>query len=191
MLDNEPITQRDMKRLKFIIGGALIAFICSAQMVWAQEPVKTDVPFVPTDQQVVEAMLSLAQVKKGDILYDLGSGDGRIVITAAKKYGATSTGVDIDPQRIEEAKKNAKKAKVKDQVTFIQEDLFKADFSKATVVTLYLLPSVNLKLKPKLLSLKPGTRIVSHSFDMGDWKPDKQTTVGSSTIFLWTVPSKQ
>lgn len=179
-----------MKRSKIIIG-ILFAFICSLQVALAQEPIKTDVPFVPTDQQVVEAMLSLAQVNKNDILYDLGCGDGRIVVTAAKKYGATSVGVDIDPQRIEEAKKNAKKAKVKDQVTFIQDDLFNADFTKATVVTLYLLPSVNLKLKPKLLNLKPGTRIVSHSFDMGDWKPDKQISVGSSTIYLWTVPNKQ
>jgi tRNA G37 N-methylase Trm5 len=179
-----------MERSKIIIG-ILFAFICSTRAVLAQEPIKTDVPFVPTDQQVVDAMLNLAQVSKNDVLYDLGCGDGRIVVTAAKNYGATSVGVDIDPQRIEEAKKNAKKAKVKDKVTFIQEDLFKADFSKATVVTLYLLPSVNLKLKPKLLNLKPGTRIVSHSFDMGDWKPDKRMSVGSSTIYLWTVPSKQ
>ncbi|MBC7945987.1 MAG: methyltransferase domain-containing protein, partial [Burkholderiales bacterium] len=128
-----------------------------------------DVPYVPTPEAVVEKMLEVAKVGPKDVLYDLGSGDGRIVITAAKKYGATGVGVDIDPERITEAQFNAKAAGVTDKVTFREGDLFEMDLSKATVVTLYLLPSINLKLMPKLFAeLKPGTRIVSHSFDMGD-----------------------
>jgi len=152
--------------------------------------VNKDVPYVPTNQAVVDAMLNLAQVNQNDVLYDLGCGDGRIVVTAAKQFGASGVGIDIDPERIEEAKDNAQKEHVEDKVKFIQQDLFKADFSKASVVSLYLLPSVNLKLRPKLLQLKPGTRIVSHAFDMGDWKPDKKMRVGSSTIYLWTVPER-
>src|SRR5919201_4627174 len=127
-----------------------------------------DVIFVPTPQDVVEDMLRLANVQKGDVLYDLGSGDGRIAITAARKYGIKATGIDIDPERIREANENARKAGVTKLVQFRQEDLFKADFSEATVVTLYLLPDLNVKLRPRLLAeLKPGTRIVSHQFDMG------------------------
>ncbi|HUG76415.1 MAG TPA: class I SAM-dependent methyltransferase, partial [Burkholderiales bacterium] len=130
-----------------------------------------DVPFVPTDQKVVEKMLELARVGPRDIVYDLGSGDGRIVIAAAKK-GARGVGVDIDPQRIEEARENARAAGVEDRVRFVQGDLFKADIGDATVVTLYLLSTVNQRLRPKLLAeLRPGTRIVSHAFDMGDWHP--------------------
>lgn len=151
-----------------------------------------DVPYVPTPQTVVNAMLELAQVDKNDVLYDLGSGDGRIPITAAQKYGTRGVGIDIDPERIQEANANAKKAGVTDQVQFIQQDLFKTDFSEATVVTLYLLPEVNLKLRPKLLQeLKPGTRIVSHSFDMGDWAPQQTVQVaGGGTIYLWVVPER-
>src|SRR5690554_972513 len=153
----------------------------------AQNP-SLDVPYVPTRQTVVDAMLKLANVSEGDIHYDLGCGDGRIVISAAKK-GAIATGVDIDPQRIKEANENAKIAGVSDQVTFIEGNLFDMDFSKATVLTLYLLPSVNLKLRPKILSeLKPGTRVVSHAFDMGDWEPEKKIVVDGSTIYFWTVP---
>jgi predicted RNA methylase len=136
-------------------------------------------------------MLKLAKVTKNDVVYDLGCGDGRIVITAAKKYGATGTGVDINPQRIKEANKNAAEALVTDKVKFVEGDLFETDFSKATVVTLYLLPAVNLRLRPILLSqLKPGTRIVSHAFDMGDWKPEQKIEVNGSSIYYWTVPSK-
>jgi SAM-dependent methyltransferase len=150
-----------------------------------------DVPYVPTDQDVVDGMLKLAKVTKNDVVYDLGCGDGRIVITAAKKYGATGTGVDINPQRIKEARQNATTAQVTDKVTFVEGDLFDTDFSKATVVTLYLLPSVNLRLRPILLKqLKPGTRIVSHAFDMGDWKPEQKIDVNGSTIYSWTVPQK-
>ncbi|AUB39924.1 Methylase of polypeptide chain release factors [Nostoc flagelliforme CCNUN1] len=150
-----------------------------------------DVPYVPTPQAVVDAMLKVAKVGKNDLLYDLGSGDGRIVNTAAQKFGTQGFGIDIDPQRIKEANENAQKAGVTDRVKFVQQDLFKTDFSKATVVTLYLLPEINLRLRPKLLSeLKPGTRIVSHAFDMGDWKPDQTLTVEGKTIYYWVVPKK-
>jgi SAM-dependent methyltransferase len=171
---------------------ALLIVACAAGTTWAQEPDRLDVPYVPTTQKVVDAMLKMANVNSNDVLYDLGCGDGRIVITAAKKYGATGTGVDIDPQRIKEAKENAEEAGVSNKVNFIQGNLFEADFSKATVVTLYLLPSVNLKLRPQLLQqLKPGTRIVSHAFDMGDWQPEQTQTVDGSTIYFWTVPNKK
>jgi ribosomal protein L11 methylase PrmA len=150
-----------------------------------------DVPYVPTTPEVVDAMLELAKVNSKDVVYDLGCGDGRIVITAAKKYGASGVGIDIDPERIEEANKNAREAKVTDKVRFIQGDLFKTDFSKASVVTLYLLSSVNLRLRPILLKqLKPGTRIVSHAFDMGDWKPEQTVKVDGTTVYYWTVPKR-
>jgi SAM-dependent methyltransferase len=150
-----------------------------------------DVPYVPTPEPVVNAMLKLAQVKRGDVLYDLGSGDGRIVIAAAKRYGVRGTGVDIDPRRIDEANANARKAGVAGRVRFLNQDLFAIDFSEATVVTLYLLPRINLQLRPKLLAeLRPGTRIVSHGFDMGDWQPERVVEVGSSTIYLWIVPPR-
>ena len=150
-----------------------------------------EVPFVPTPDEIVAEMLRLANVTKNDVVYDLGCGDGRIVIAAAQRYGARGVGVDIDPQRIKESKENARKAGVTERVKFIEQDLFKAHLGDATVVTLFLLPEVNLRLRPKLLrELKPGTRIVSHSFDMGDWKPEKvssmQGTYGS--IYLWVVP---
>jgi precorrin-6B methylase 2 len=147
-----------------------------------------DVPFVPTPQPVVDEMLKLANVKKGDVLYDLGSGDGRIVITAAKKYGVQGTGIDINPERIKEAEENAKQAGVTDLVKFRNEDLFTADFKDATVVTLYLLSSVNGRLRPKLWKeLKPGTRVVSNTFDMGDWKPDKTEEVEGRHIYYWVI----
>ncbi|BAY24319.1 hypothetical protein NIES2100_41140 [Calothrix sp. NIES-2100] len=148
-----------------------------------------DVPYVPTPQSVVDAMLKVAKVGKNDVLYDLGSGDGRIVVTAAQKFGTQGVGVDINPERIEEANQNAQKAGVSDRVKFVQQDLFNTDLSKATVVTLYLLPDVNLKLRPKLFKeLKPGTRIVSHAFDMGDWKPQQTLNVDGKTIYYWVVP---
>ncbi len=150
-----------------------------------------DVPYVPTPTAVVNAMLTLGNVKKNDVLYDLGSGDGRIVITAAQKFGTRGVGIDIDPQRVKDANQNAQKAGVTDRVEFRQQDLFTTDLRNATIVTLYLLPEINLKLRPRLLSqLKPGTRIVSHAFDMGDWKPQKVVKVGSETIYYWTVPAK-
>jgi ubiquinone/menaquinone biosynthesis C-methylase UbiE len=148
-----------------------------------------DVPFVPTRQDVVEAMLKMAGVKAGDVVYDLGCGDGRIVITAAQKFGARGVGIDINPTRISEARYNAARAGVEKQVEFRVGDLFEADIAAATVVTLYLLPEVNLRLKPKLQrDLKPGTRIVSHDFSMGDdWKPERVQKVGNSTIYFWTI----
>jgi precorrin-6B methylase 2 len=150
-----------------------------------------DVPFVPTPQHVVEGMLDLAGVKKGEVVYDLGCGDGRIVVTAAKKYGARAVGVDINPERIKEAQDNAQTAGVTDQVKFIQGDLFKADVKDANVVTLYLLSSVNLKIRPMLQEqLRPGSRVVSNTFDMGDWKPDKQTEVDGRRLYLWIIPKK-
>lgn len=150
-----------------------------------------DVPYVPTPQEVVDEMLRIANVRQTDKLYDLGSGDGRIVITAAKQYGVRGIGIDIDPVRVQEANANAKQAGVSDRVEFRQQDLFETNFKDATVVTLYLLPQINLKLRPKLLSeLKPGTRIVSHAFDMGDWKPEKVVEVNGRTIYYWVVPEK-
>jgi ribosomal protein L11 methylase PrmA len=150
-----------------------------------------DVIFVPTPEAVVNAMLEVAKVTKDDVIYDLGCGDGRIPITAAKKYGATGVGIDIDPQRIKEANANAQAQGVTDKVKFLQADLFETDISRATVVTLYLLPSLNVKLMPKLMKeLKPGTRIVSHAFDMGDWKPEKELTVDGRHVYFWTIPKK-
>ncbi len=159
----------------------------------AQEKKKLDVPYVPTPQSVVDEMLNLAAVTKNDVVYDLGCGDGRIVITAAKKYGARGVGIDIDPERIKEANANAQHAGVSDRVKFMEQDLFQTDFKEASVVTLYLLPDINLRLRPKLQSeLKPGTRVVSHAFDMGDWKPDKTVSVDElRTIYLWTIPNKK
>ncbi|QEL04261.1 class I SAM-dependent methyltransferase [Olivibacter sp. LS-1] len=163
---------------------------CSTKKTGTEQSL--DVPYVASKPAVVEAMLQIAQVNKNDLIYDLGCGDGRIVITAAKEYGATGVGVDIDPNRIKEANRNAQKEGVSDKVQFLQQDLFDVDFSKASVVTLYLLPYVNLKLRPKLLEqLKPGTRIVSNEFDMGDWQPEKKIKVGESTIYFWTIPEKK
>lgn len=157
-------------------------------------PRKLDVPYVPTPEKVVERMLALADIKKDDVVYDLGCGDGRIVITAAKKYGVRGVGIDIDPQRIAESKENAKKAGVTDRVKFFQRDLFKTEIKDASVMMLYLLPEINLRLRPKLFAeLKPGARIVSHSFDMGDWKPDQTVQVPSDgydrTVHYWVLPA--
>ncbi len=150
-----------------------------------------DVPFVPTDEQVVDAMLELANVGPKDILYDLGSGDGRIVIAAAKEWGTRGVGIDIDPLRIADAMEFAGWAQVEGYVDFIEDDILTADFREATVITLYLLQSINMELRPRFLSeLRPGTRIVSHAFDMGDWKADDQLKVGGITIYKWIVPAK-
>jgi len=151
-----------------------------------------DVVFVPTPYEAVEAMLKVAKVGKSDVVYDLGSGDGRIPIMAVQKYNAArAIGIDINPERIIEAEANLKAAGVGDRVRFLNEDLFEANIGDATVVTLYLLPSLNVKLLPKLLAeLKPGTRIVSHAFEMGSWKPQQTLSAGGSTVYFWTIPAK-
>lgn len=158
----------------------------SAQQAGAlREP---DVIYVPTPQEVVDAMLRMANVTSKDVVYDLGSGDGRIPITAAQKYGATAVGIDINPERIKEANDNLARAGVGDKVKFLNQDLFETDLSPASVITLYLLPTLNVKLMPALKRLKPGTRIVSHSFDMGtDWPPDKSQDVNGRKIHYWVV----
>jgi ribosomal protein L11 methylase PrmA len=182
--------------MKILIALAAACSLAAPLPLLAQaqkQPAKQypDVIFVPTPQEVVEDMLRLANVQKGDVLYDLGSGDGRIAITAARKYGIKATGIDIDPERIREANENAKKAGVTNLVQFRQENLFTADFRDATVITLYLLPDLNVKLRPKLWNeLKPGTRIVSHQFEMGTWKPEKKLESNGRTIYFWTVPPK-
>ena len=157
-----------------------------AQSMPLREP---DILFVPTPQEVVDQMLKVANVGKGDVLYDLGCGDGRTVISAAK-LGARATGIDIDPVRIKESEENAAKQGMTGKVTFRLEDLFETDFKDATVITLYLLDTLNLKLRPKLWQLKPGTRIVSHDFGMGDWKPEQTLQLEGHTVHMWTVPAQ-
>jgi len=177
---------RSVNRFLF---AATAASVIAGALVYAQQQISRDVPYVPTPQTVVDEMLKLAAVAKDDVVYDLGSGDGRIVITAAKKYGVRGVGVDIDPERVKEANANALQASVTDRVRFIEQDLFQTDLKEASVVTLYLLPEVNLRLRPKLWrELKPGTRVVSHAFDMGDWKPEKTVQVEGRTIYYWVIP---
>ena len=173
------------------VAGATAVFEAESRQQQGEK--RPDVHYVPTPPEVVDEMLRMVSVNKNDVVYDLGSGDGRIVITAAKKYGIRrGVGIDIDPERIREANDNAKREGVSDRVTFRNEDLFEADFREATVVTLYLLERLNLRLRPKLMSeLKPGTRIVSHQFGMGDWTPEKTANVNGRIIYMWTVPKKQ
>jgi SAM-dependent methyltransferase len=166
----------------------LLATVFAAAQPFAQELRKPDVFYVPTPQAVVDAMLAMAKVTARDVVYDLGCGDGRIPITAAQKYGARGVGIDIDPVRIVEANENAKAAGVTGKVAFLNQDLFASDFTDATVVTIYLSPSLNEKLIPQLKALKPGTRIVSHAFDMGStWPPDDRQEVAGKTIYFWVV----
>ena len=148
-----------------------------------------DVIWVPTAESLVEAMLNLAGVTPSDYVIDLGSGDGRIVIAAAKR-GARAVGFEYNPDMVALSKSNAEKEGVSDKASFVNADLFASDFSRATVITMYLLPQLNLKLRPKILDLKPGTRIVSHAFDMGDWNPDKTIQEDGRTAYLWIVPAK-
>jgi cyclopropane fatty-acyl-phospholipid synthase-like methyltransferase len=162
----------------------LATVVCVAQ----QSPVNLDVPYVPTPNNVVSEMLKLAAVTKDDVVYDLGCGDGRIVIAAARDFGARGVGVDINPERIKEAEENARKAGVSDRVKFIEGDLFKADIKDATVVTLYLMTHVNQKLRPRLWKeLKPGTRVVSQTFSMGDWKAEKTVDADDHTLYFWKI----
>jgi hypothetical protein len=188
-----------MQRLTMVLKAALLPLALCAVIAWAAD-VRPSVPYVPTPQAVVDKMLAMGRVSAQDYLIDLGSGDGRIVVTAAKKFGARGFGVDLNPVRIEEANDNARRNGVVDKAAFYQRDLFETDLSQATVITMYLLPRVNLALRPKILELKPGTRIVSHDFDMGDWKADESVRMdaadkfsgagGDSDIYLWIVPAK-
>jgi SAM-dependent methyltransferase len=187
---------RDVSRLVAAATILTLAILlpvrpCVAQGKPATEPRRPDVIYVPTPQEVVDGMLDLAKVTSSDVVYDLGCGDGRIVVSAAKR-GAKAFGIDIDPQRIMEARANAKAAGVEGRVQFLEQDLFTADISQATVVTLYLLPSLNEKLRPKLMKdLKPGTRIVSHAFEMGDWQPEQSVDVNGRRVYLWRIPASQ
>jgi SAM-dependent methyltransferase len=173
--------------LALLTGGAAIAQSAPATGSAPAKPL--DVPYVPTPQTVVDKMLEMGKVGKNDVLYDLGCGDGRIVVTAAKERGAHGVGIDLNPQRIAEANVNAKEAGVGSRVKFVVGDLFDADVSKASVVTLYLLPEVNRKLRPQLWKqLKVGTRVVSHAFDMGpEWPPEHEEQVGASVVYSWTI----
>ena len=171
-------------QLSFVMAAALTT---SAAGQASRSP---DVHFVPTPHEVVTEMLNVAKVRGKDILYDLGSGDGRIVITAARKYGTRGTGIDLDPARIEESQRGARKAGVTGKVQFRQADLFETDLRDATVVTMYLLPTLNVRLRPKLYKeLKPGSRVVSHAFDMGNWKPDSTFMASTSAVFFWVMPA--
>ncbi len=182
-------------RRSFVRAGtvqALAAFvlICGLASPGRAQPRPLDVPYVPTPEHIVEAMLKLARPTKDDFLVDLGCGDGRIPITAAKKYGVNGLGVDLNPVRIKEARTNADKAGVADKVRFIEGDLFETDFSKASVLTLYLLPEVNMRLRSEILMMKPGTRVVSHAFHMEDWKADATEHFDFRTVYHWVVPAQ-
>lgn len=180
----------DWRRWARVIG-LLIFLTLVAAPGYGPDLRTPDVIFVPTDQAVVDEMLRMANISKESVVYDLGCGDGRIVITAAKHYGARGVGIDIDPDRIRESRENARAAGVAGRARFIQGDLFQSDFHQATAVMLYLLPSLNVRLRPILLrQLKPGTPVVSHDFMMGDWQPDEINSVNGAAIFLWIVPAR-
>jgi tRNA G10 N-methylase Trm11 len=175
-----------------VVIGVFVSLVTATAAFPQRAPVRTpDIHYVPTSNGVAEAMLKLAKTTSSDVVYDLGSGDGRIVITAAKKFGARGVGVEIDGGLIKQATKNAQKAGVGDRVRFLQQDLFKTDFSDATVVTLYLSNSINMRLRGILeKQLKPGTRIVSHRFTFGDWTPDAERHLEGTAVYLWTAGSK-
>ena len=172
-------------RASVVIVFAMVCALSARQDKPAHE---LDVPYVPTPPAVVDAMLRMAHVTSSDLVYDLGCGDGRIVVMAAEKYGARGVGIDLDPRRIAEATENAKAAGVTGRVKFIVQDVFASDFSDATVVTLYMLPSVNERLMPRIRALKPGTRVVTHAFTFGDaWPYERKEEVDGKTIYFWTV----
>ena len=177
-----------MRAINAVVFVALSAVALAA----GQQPKRTpDIHYVPTPEEVVEAMLRLADVGPNDVVYDLGSGDGRIPIAAARRFGASGVGIDLDPKLVAQATRNAQEAGVAGRVRFFEGDIFEADLSQATVVTLYLLTSINERLRPKLQKeLRPGTRIVSHQFRMGDWNPDREIIVDFRPLFLWTVPAR-
>jgi cyclopropane fatty-acyl-phospholipid synthase-like methyltransferase len=179
-----------MRMNRTILLASLFLFLVANSARAQDFDSKKIVPFVPSPQEVVEKMIDLGGVKKGDVVYDLGSGDGRIVIAAAKK-GARAVGFEIDGDLLKQSRENIRAAGVQDSAEIRQQDILTVDLSPASVVTMYLLPDVNMKLRPNLLSqLKPGSRVVSHSFDMGDWKPDKVERVDGRTIYLWIIPAK-
>jgi SAM-dependent methyltransferase len=179
-----------------LLAAAAIALPCAvaAQLEYFANPPFVvegkDVIWVPTPDHAVDRMLAFARVGPQDLVVDLGSGDGRIPIVAAKRYGARGLGIEFSPDLVEVSRRNARTEGVADRVKFVQGDLFEADFREATVVTLYLLTSLNVKLRPKLLEMQPGTRVVSHAFSMGDWEPDETLKLGGSELFLWRVPAK-
>jgi SAM-dependent methyltransferase len=181
-------------RMRWMIGLSLTLAVTVLWVIGQAQQRTPDVHYVPTPHDVVAEMLRVARVSKNDVVYDLGSGDGRLVIAAAKRFGARAVGIDIDPVRIEESRVNARDAGVANRVQFLQQDLFETDFREATVVTLYLLPKLNMQLRPKLLSdLKPGTRVVSHDFAMEDWQPDRELQIPGSphkhTVYFWVIPA--
>lgn len=177
------------KAPRFLSASA--AYLCFA-ISFAAACHARDVPYVPTPEKVVQQMLRTAGVGPGDVVFDLGSGDGRIAISAVRDFGAErAIGIEIDPRRIWKSRENAEAAGVSDRAKFVQQDIFEADFGEATVLTMYLLPSVNLRLRPRILSeLKPGSRVVSHDFSMGDWQPDETVTADGRKIHLWVVPAR-
>lgn len=172
-----------------VLTGVLLGI---AQVASAPpEQIAIDTPYVASPPQIVDAMLTLAKVGSSDVVYDLGCGDGRVVVSAAKKYRARGVGIDNNPVRIDEAWENARAADVVKDVRFEMNDLFEADIHEATVVAIYLLPDVNLRLRDRLVrELKPGTRVVSHEFAMGDWKPEKEMSVDGAHVYLWTIPQR-
>jgi SAM-dependent methyltransferase len=183
-----------MQRRQFLAGlGALGVAGCLGAAEQASPLRGPDVIFVPTPNEIVDMMLKMAGVTRKDTVYDLGCGDGRIVIAAAQKYGARGVGIDIDPDRVQEATDNVNKAGVQKLVKILRGDLFEADISAATVVTLYLLTELNRKVRPKLMrDLRPGTRVVSHAFSMGDdWKPERTAVVQGTTVYLWRIPPRK
>ena len=181
-----------MNLIRISFATAIILVCCADAQSPPAQQAQINSPYVASAPHIVDAMLEMANVSSTDTVYDLGCGDGRIVISAAKKYGAHGVGIDIDPTRIEEARANARNEGVSERVDFQVNDLFDADIRNATVVALYLLPEVNLRLRPRLLrELKPGTRVVANSFGMGDWKPDKEQVIDGLHLYLWTIPSTQ
>jgi SAM-dependent methyltransferase len=179
---------------KSIAAGVVVLLVAACSLLPPSD-IKLDVPYVSTPYEVVAEMLDIAKVGPADVVYDLGCGDGRIVIAAAQRFGARGVGIDIDPRRVADATAAALSAGVADRVRFLRQDLFETDFSEASVVTLYLFPELNARLKPRLLSLKPGTRIVSHDFGIGDWPPERVELVTANgathRVMLWTVPPRR
>jgi SAM-dependent methyltransferase len=189
------MTEADLPRRRLVLALAFAPVLALAQNAKEEFQPRVgqagkDVIWVPTPDRAVERMLQMAQVKPGDFVVDLGSGDGRTVIAAAKKFGAKSLGIEFNPEMVALSRRNAEKDGVAETAKFVEGDIFKSDFSSATVVTMYLLDDLNLALRPRLLEMKPGTRIASHDFNMGDWEPDDRSSIDDHTVYLWVVPAK-